>query len=86
MCELTDSIYGIRPQKMHEQGNYQLEKIYTNLTHGDHIWGIEQADAFSKEFASKWVSIQAHTMPDDEIIILTHIACYYEAMKQSKLK
>lgn len=86
ICELTDSIYGIRPQKMHEQGNYQLEKIYTNLTHGDHIWGIEQADAFSKEFASKWVSIQAHTMPDDEIIILTHIACYYEAMKQSKLK
>lgn len=85
MYELTDSIYGVRPERMHEQAHYQLEKIYTYLTHGDHTWGIEQADAFSNEFASKWVTIKAHSMPDYEIIILTHIACYYEAMEQSKL-
>lgn len=85
MYELIDSIYGIRPEIMHEQAHYQLEKIYTYLPHGDHAWGIEQADAFSKEFASKWVTIQAHSMSDDEIIILTHIACYYEAMDQLKL-
>lgn len=67
--------------------NYQLEKIYCYLNddgYGDISWGLKQAEAFSKEFAKKWVKINANEMGFIEIKLLTTIACYYEAKCEVK--
>ena len=45
---------------------------------------VQQAEAFSKEFASKWVVIDVKSMAFCEIKLLTQTACYLEAQAQSQ--
>ena len=70
--------------------NYQLEKIFGYLNDYNHIesmeWGLKQAEAFSKEFAKKWVIIKPQEMDFDEIKMLTRVACYLEYMEQKEGK
>ena len=88
----NDNLYGIlspilyaRP-KGHTMMHYQLEKIfsYLNEEYGDVEWGLIQAEAFSKEFAKKWVIIKPREMGFDEIKMLTNVACYLEYMEQKE--
>ena len=76
--------------KAHQMMNYQLEKIFGYLNDYNHIdsmeWGLKQAEAFSKEFAKKWVSIKPQEMDFDEIKMLTRVACYLEYMEQKEGK
>ena len=85
---LLDSVVWVRPAKMHPMANYQLEKIFCYLHDGisseNVYWGQMQAEAFSKEFASKWVALDTWTMSFDEIKLLTQTACYLEAQDQSR--
>ena len=65
--------------------HYQLEKIFCYLTedgYGDVDWGLIQADAFSKEFAKKWVLIKPYDMSFKEIKLLVYVACYLEYQEQ----
>ena len=64
--------------------HYQLEKIfsYLNEEYGDVEWGLIQAEAFSKEFAKKWVIIKPREMGFDEIKMLTNVACYSHFCKK----
>lgn len=66
--------------------HYQLEKIFCDLNydHGNIEWGLIQAEAFSKEFAKKWVIIKPREMDFDEIKMLTNVACYLEYMEQKE--
>ncbi len=81
------------PRNMHQMAYYQLEKIFSYLnTRSEHIdlysnenWGLQQAHAFSLEFAKKWVSINVSTMQYDEIKLLVAVACFLEKKEQSKL-
>ena len=72
--------------KGHQMMHYQLEKIYGYLNddYGDTEWGLIQAEAFSKEFAKKWVIIKTREMSFDEIKMLTSVACYLEYMEQKE--
>ena len=80
----------IRPQKMHKEAHYQLQKIDSYLTvRSEHIdpnsnefWGLKQAEEFAQKFAKKWVHIDIAHMPYDEIKLLVHTACYMEALEQ----
>lgn len=76
--------------KAHQMMNYQLEKIFGYLNDYNHIesmeWGLKQAEAFSKEFAKKWVIIKPQEMDFDEIKMLTRVACYLEYMEQKEGK
>ena len=89
-----DEIYDIvrdilypRP-KGHQMMHYQLEKIFGYLNNeydsGYTEWGLRQAEAFSKEFAKKWVIIKPREMSYDEIKMLTSVACYLEYKKQKE--
>ena len=88
-----DSIYSLcdvllysRP-KAHQMMNYQLEKIFCYLNddgYGDIEWGLIQAEAFSKEFAKKWVVIKPYDMSFKEIKLLANVACYLEYQEQNK--
>ena len=88
------SIIYARPDKMHQMAHYQLEKIYSYLDErSDYIdpasneyWGLQQAYAFSQEFAKNWVTIDVRTMQYDEIKLLVAVACYLEKEKQDKAK
>ena len=76
--------------KAHQMMNYQLEKIFGYLNDYNHIesmeWGLKQAEAFSKEFAKRWVIIKPQEMDFDEIKMLTRVACYLEYMEQKEGK
>lgn len=88
-----DSIYDLcydllynRP-KAYQMMHYQLEKIFCYLNddgYGDVEWGLIQADAFSKEFAKKWVIIKPYDMTFKEIKLLVNVACYLEYQEQNK--
>lgn len=86
---IIDKIIEARP-KGHPMMYYQLEKIYCYLNddYGDTEWGLKQAEAFSKEFAKKWVIIEPYKMGFDEIKLLTSVACYleYEEQKNKEKK
>lgn len=86
-ANVIDNVTHIRPKKVHGQLHYQLEKIYCNLNdYGNDLeWGLKQAEAFSKEFARKWVKMLPRQMSFVEIKMLTTIACYYEAKEQQDL-
>lgn len=102
MCDAIDShdieeffsiisfILYVRPNA-HKTMHYQLEKIYGYLNYendnrDDIEWGLKLAEAFSKEFAKKWVSIKPQEMNFDEIKMLTQVACYLEYMEQKEGK
>lgn len=93
MEQIIDTVF-LRPKKMHSQAHYQLEKIFCYLgkrssvidPYSNEAWGLIQADAFSQEFAKKWVSIDTKTMDYDEIKLLVSTACYLEAKEQEKGK
>ncbi|MBP3369394.1 MAG: hypothetical protein J6L85_01465 [Clostridia bacterium] len=93
MEQIIDTVF-LRPQNMHQQAHYQLEKIFDYLDKrsleidpfSNEAWGLIQADAFSQEFAKKWVSIDTKTMDYDEIKLLVSTACYLEAKEQEKGK
>lgn len=88
------SVIYARPNKMHSNAHYQLEKIYFNLhERSDYIdpasneyWGLQQAYEFSQEFAKNWVTIDVRTMQYDEIKLLVAVACYLEKERQNKAK
>lgn len=85
---LLDSVVRARPVEIHPMADYQLEKIFCYLHEGisseNVYWGQIQAEAFSKEFASKWVVIDVKSMAFCEIKLLTQTACYLEAQAQSQ--
>ena len=83
--DLCNSVLNLRP-KAHQMMHYQLEKIFCYLNddgYGDIDWGLTQADAFSKEFAKKWVVIKPYEMSFNEIKLLTSVACYLEYKEQN---
>ncbi len=85
LCSATDEAFS-RPRKAHQMMHYQLEKIFCYLNddgYGDIEWGLNQADAFSKEFAKKWVVIKPYEMSFNEIKLLTSVACYLEYKEQN---
>lgn len=81
----TDDIFAW-PRNAHSMMHYQLEKIMCYLNDGcdyrDKQWGLKQAEAFSKEFAKKWVAFDFDKMSDDEIKLTVSAACYLEYMEQ----
>jgi len=100
MCDAIDShdieeffsiisfILYVRPNA-HKMMHYQLEKIYDYLNYendnrDDIEWGLKLAEAFSKEFAKKWVVIKPREMDFDEIKMLTQVAFYLEYMEQKE--
>lgn len=88
-ASINDLCYGLlycRP-KAHAMMHYQLEKIFCYLNddgYGDIEWGLIQAEAFSKEFAKKWVVIKPYDMTFKEIKLLVNVACYLEYQEQNK--
>lgn len=83
--DLCNSVLSLRP-KAHQMMHYQLEKIFCYLNddgYGDIDWGLTQTDAFSKEFAKKWVVIKPYEMSFNEIKLLTSVACYLEYKEQN---
>lgn len=89
-CSIISFILHVRPNA-HKMMHYQLEKIYDYLNYennnnDDMEWGLKQAEAFSKEFAKKWVIIKPQEMNFDEIKMLTQVACYLEYMEQKEGK
>lgn len=85
MHDLCNSVLSLRP-KAHQMMHYQLEKIFCYLNddgYGDIDCGLTQADAFSKEFAKKWVVIKPYEMSFNEIKLLTSVACYLEYKEQN---
>ena len=75
-----------RPKNAHPLMAYQMEKIFCYLDEDhdcfDVEWGRKQAEHFAKEFARKWVEIDAKNMSYSEIKLLVTIACYYESREQ----
>lgn len=87
-CDLasaTDDIFAW-PRNGHQMMHYQLEKIMCYLGERtdswDRIWGLKQAEAFSKEFAKKWFIFDFDKMSDEEIQLTVSAACYLEYMEQ----
>ncbi|MCR0274321.1 hypothetical protein MKA31_19695 [[Clostridium] innocuum] len=82
---LRDVIH-VRPNKMHNSGHYELEKIFNYLNDNEfssnYSWGILQVKKFMMGFASKWVSIDTKTMSVNEIKLLIDVACYLEDKEQ----
>lgn len=85
--DIVSTILYVRPNA-HPMMNYQLEKIFGHLNneyeYGYTEWGLIQAEAFSKEFAKKWVIIKPREMDFDEIKMLANVACYLEYMEQKE--
>lgn len=85
LCEALEITY-TRPKIMHQHAHYQLEKIFCylndNSDYGNIIWGRQQAYEFSKQFAKKWVTIDAENMSFEEIKLLVTTACYLEHEEQ----
>ena len=85
LCSATDESF-LRPRKAHQMMHYQLEKIFSYLDddsdYWDRQWGLKQAEAFSKEFAKKWVVFDFNKMSDDEIKLTVLTACYLETKEQ----
>lgn len=84
--EISYGLTDLRP-KAHQMLHYQLEKIFCYLAddnYGDTEWGLTQTDAFSKEFAKKWVIIKPYEMSFKEIRLLTSVACYLEYLEQNR--
>lgn len=86
--QIIGEIVCVYPDKMHENANYELEKIFCNLNEycdkGKIEWGLRMAEHFSQKFAKKWVSIQPKNMNFNEIKLLTATACYLEAKSQKE--
>lgn len=79
--QILDSVLYIRPDTLHKEASYQLEKIFGYLDEeypGDIMWGRMQANAFAQDFAQKWVYIDADNMSFTEIKLLVNTACYLE--------
>lgn len=80
--DLLDSVIDAHPRNMHQGAFYQLQKIHEYLRYDipvdfdDVNWGLKQAEAFSQEFARKWVIIKPQEMSFDEIKLLVSVACY----------
>lgn len=81
------------PQGLHQMAHYQLEKIFsylgeksTYLSSGSNEeWGLKMADSFYKEFAHKWVTIDAYNMEYTEIKLLVIVALFKECKEQGRL-
>lgn len=105
ICDATDALdndriyeiyYNIilRPKKMHQMANYQLEKIFIylrdeeseDISVQDKRFGLKQAKYFADEFAKKWVVINADSMSFEEIKLLVRTACYLERQEQENAK
>lgn len=88
LCSATDEVFAL-PRVAHSMMRYQLEKIYCYLDdesdYWDRQWGLKQAEAFSKEFAKKWVVFDFDKMTDDEIKLTVAAACYLETKEQEML-
>ena len=88
LCSATDEVFAL-PRVAHSMMRYQLEKIYCYLDdesdYWDRKWGLMQAEAFSKEFAKKWVVFDFDKMTDDEIKLTVAAACYLETKEQEML-
>ena len=65
---------------MHENANYELEKIRCNLNietpQINQDFGLSCAKSFYEQFANKWVDIDVDNMDYKEIKLLVNIACY----------
>lgn len=77
----------ISPKKTYQGFGYHMEKIsnYLNESGGqgcNYLWGLQQADSYSKEFAKKWVEIDTNYMSGNEIRLLVTVANYFEAIAQ----
>lgn len=91
LCEIMDNVGDwdevafrfllAHPKTMHPKGGYELEKIHS-MKAGDYrstYHGRKLAADFAKGFSSKWVNIDAQSMPVAEIQLLANVACYLEA-------
>lgn len=87
---LVDQVVDARPKRTYELFGYHMEKIFSYLNDtaslSDRVWGLRQADEFSKEFANKWVKIDVNNMNFEEIKVLVACACYLEAQEQEGAK
>lgn len=91
LCEIMDNIGDwdevtyrflfAHPKTMHPEGGYELEKIHSMRAedYRSTYHGRQLAADFAKGFASKWVHIDAQSMPVEEIQLLANVACYLEA-------
>lgn len=89
LSNTLESVLYARPKISHKMSNYQLEKIFSYLNVGGELstnydWGIQQAQAFSDEFAKNWVKIDTSEMNGDEIKLLVRVACYFEKKEQEQ--
>lgn len=51
----------------------------------EEAWGLKMADSFYKEFAHKWVTIDAYNMEYTEIKLLVIVALFKECKEQGRL-
>ncbi|MDR5659875.1 hypothetical protein RH915_10275 [Serpentinicella sp. ANB-PHB4] len=89
LSNILGSILYAQPKISHKMLHYQLEKIFSYLNDGDELstnyaCGIKQVQAFSNEFAKKWVIINTSKMNGGEIKLLVRVACYFEAREQEQ--
>lgn len=79
--EVTFRFLFSHPKTMHSGCGYELEKIHamSEKNYSSIYIGRNSADDFSKGFACKWVHIDAHKMPVEEIQLLANVACYLES-------
>lgn len=89
---IIHSSIDLRPKKAYPMMHYQLEKVYCYLNERDYIgdenqqWGLQQAKAFSKEFAKKYVNFDFENMSFAEIKMLVTIACIEEYKSELMLE
>lgn len=82
---LKDHLF-VLPRHSYPDCSYDIAKI-ENMIDGGFMSvkiGKECAKEFAKEFAHKWVCIEPYRMEINEIIMLTHAACYLEVHNESK--
>lgn len=86
--ETLAEVLHVRPKVTHSLAHYQLGKIFTNYNEmkdsSNKSWDQLNVEAFSKEFAKKWVIIVPKTMCLTEIKLLVTVACYLEKEQQEK--
>lgn len=88
LVNITDEIIYGHPKKTYKTFIYDSGKIFSYLNESinniDQMWGRSCAKNFSKQFAKKWVDIDAENMKYDEIKLLTMTACYLELQAEKE--
>lgn len=77
--DTVDHILYAVPEKSYTGANYEISKIlgFSPNSDDEQFFRI-CTDSFFQKIAKKWVEIDAHRMPVEEIKILVKVACYLE--------